>query len=207
MTVQPAGTIGSTAWWGNVPGSTAASDALTQLSHLDQVDRISIGSRGLVSGIAASRGILSAVKLSGERVAAGAAPMSSMGMIGRSLGATVGRSMMIGGVVSTAANFFHAVIGKISPARAAGNVTADLATTAGGAVAATAAAGLVAGAIGAAPGALLAGATFLAGTAAFVGVEALLRVTGVHQGISDGATGLVNRIIDHFRRRVGPGGV
>jgi hypothetical protein len=128
------------------------------------------------------------------------------GLFKGSLGLTIKRSALIGGLISGVSNLYQAITGKITATRAGGNVVADTAGAVVGSVAASAAAGLVAAAIGT-PGILMTGATFLVGTAAFVGVDFLLKKTGVHGMISDGATGLIETVIDMFKRKVGPGGV
>lgn len=193
--------------WGYQAGNLSVANAQQTFTDLDVADKVSIGARGAVGGISTSSAVMSVARRSAERVAEGEAAFSAGGIIGRSVGASLGRSLLVGSVISAGTNFYHAITGRITATRAAGNITADLATTATGAVAATAAAGLVAGAMGAAPGILLAGATFLAGTAAYVGVDALMRVSGLHGGISNATTGLVERIVEYFRRKIGPGGV
>jgi hypothetical protein len=50
------------------------------------------------------------------------------------------------------------------------------------------------------------GATLLVGAAAFIGVDFLLKKTGVHGIISDGATGLIETIVEKFKTHIGPGG-
>jgi hypothetical protein len=128
------------------------------------------------------------------------------GLFKGSLGLTIKRSALIGGLISGVSNLYSAITGKITATRAGGNVIADTAGAVVGGVAASAASGLVAAAIGA-PGILMTGATFLVGTAAFVGVDFLLKKTGVHGKISDAATGLIEHIIDIFKTKIGPGGV
>lgn len=128
------------------------------------------------------------------------------GLFKGSLGVTIKRSALIGGLISGVTNLYHAITGTITATRAGGNVVADTASAVVGGVAASAASGLVAAAIGA-PGLLLTGASFLVGTAAFVGVDFLLKKTGVHGLISDAATGLIENVIDMFATKIGPGGV
>jgi hypothetical protein len=134
-----------------------------------------------------------------------AAPKAG-GLFKGSLGLTIKRSALIGGLISGVTNVYKAITGQITATRAGGNVVADTAGAVVGGVAAAAASGLVAAAIGV-PGALMTGATFLVGAAAFIGVDFLLKKTGVHGIISDGATGLIENIVDKFKTHIGPGGV
>ncbi|MBC7543250.1 MAG: hypothetical protein H7338_11020 [Candidatus Sericytochromatia bacterium] len=128
------------------------------------------------------------------------------GLFKGSLGNTIKRSALVGGLISVGVNFYHAVTGKITATQAGGNVVADTVGSVVGGVAAAGAAALV-GSLIAAPGILMTAATFLAGTVAFVGVDALMRVSGAHKGIAEASTGLIESIVDYFKTKIGPGGV
>ena len=197
--------------WGFQSSNFTATSVQTQYTTMDISDKLAIGGRGLVSGV----GISMAIRKTLEKVAAKAtlngtevaAEMpSGMGIAGRSIAGGLRRSLLIGGVVSAATNLYQAITGKVTAVQAGGNMVADTATSVVGTVAATCAAGLVAGAIGA-PGILMTGATFLVGTAVFVGIDALMHVSGVHKGIADMSAGVIQQIVDFFRKKIGPGGV
>jgi hypothetical protein len=174
------------------PPATGGEASSPQLPDHPVRDGVTIGIKSLLVGRMASKTAIQQLEF--KTIQNNEA--TTAGVMGSTMARTLGKGMLVSGLVSTASNVFHLAQGEINVARAGGNVAADILGGAVGGLAAGAGAGLAVGLMSKASGFTMGTMGLIAGTVGFALADTLYHFSGARNTVSDKVTGVIERFFD-----------
>lgn len=179
--------VGSQA--GSVAGSVASSQVGTTVSSMP-ADQLQIAATSLATGISISSQIVTARR--------NEIPDETTRFHGGSNVLKTGRNAaIVGGLISTSQNLYEFVQGKITGAKATGNITADVAGALGSGIVAAGAGTLATTMIGSTMGAGILG--LIVGTVAFAGTDFMYRNSGIYTSVSDKVSTFITNVMNRIK--------